>query len=638
MSGVIHLLPDSVANLIKAGEVVQRPASVVKELVENAIDAGATTIKVICQDSGRTSIQVVDDGCGMSETDARMAFERHATSKINDARDLFNIRTMGFRGEALPSIASVALVELSTRRKEDELGIKLEIAASNFNRQEVVATPVGSNFVVKNLFFNIPARRRFLKSDKAEMNHITTEFLRIALAHPDITLSLSNNDVAHHMFPAGNIMQRVSAVAGRALSKELLPIEVETSLVKITGFIGTPKTAKKSGGDQYFFANDRFMKHPYFHRAVTDAYKNLVPSDVSPAYYIYFYVDTQCLDVNIHPQKTEIKFEQEQTIWQILNAAVRDCLGKYNVVPTLDFDAARSIDIPTYVPGQVVSPQSLPSASPESHVSYNPFEHESDWKTAPKTSHSSGTNVGGNTFSSALNNRPSVKGWESLYASAVPSEMTDTISSKLNYEEVVETPQLNLQSGVLVDSSRFLQIKGRYIVVGVKSGLMVIDQHRAHERIQYDKLLGMAQSSQVVSQQLLFPEIVDLTIEDACIIEEISMELKAVGLEYLYDKDNGQLQVKSTPSLIEPSDVHGIIESLLYDFRNGEVNVSGGIMDYIVRVLAKRSAMPYGKELSNEEMSHLYDKLFSSNSPSLSPSGKTIFTIIQFSDIETILK
>lgn len=648
MSSVIHLLPDSVANLIKAGEVVQRPASVVKELVENAIDAGASTIKVICQDSGRTSIQVVDDGSGMSETDSRMAFERHATSKITDVRDLFNIQTMGFRGEALPSIASVAIVELTTRRKEDELGIKIDIAASNFNRQEVVAAPVGSNFVVKNLFFNVPARRRFLKSDRAEMNHITTEFLRIALAHPDVTLSLSNNGEAYHLFPAGNIKQRVTAVAGRALSKELLPIEIETSVVKIMGFIGTPKTAKKSGGDQFFFANDRFMKHPYFHRAVTDAYKNLIPSDVTPAYYIYLSVDTQCLDVNIHPQKTEIKFEQEQSIWQILNATVRDCLGKYNVVPTLDFESDKSIDIPTYVPGQVVSPEMRPEMSPGSQNAYNPFEHETDWDksvTFPSASTGGGAVRGetrfqsgaSSSFPSSLNRGASVKGWESLYSSDVPASAVDTIGSRLN-SEPVQHQLFPAESGfVASDGSKFIQIKGKYIVTGVKSGLMVIDQQRAHERVQYDKLHDMITHSQVVAQQLLLPEIIDVSVEDACIIEEISEELKSVGMQVEYDAPNGQLQVKSVPSLIDTSDVHGIIESLLFDFRNGEVNISGGIMEYVTLVMAKRSAMSYGKTLTSDEMSQLYDKLFLSSSPSLSPSGKTTFTIIEFSDIEKLL-
>lgn len=651
MSGVIHLLPDSVANLIKAGEVVQRPASVVKELVENAIDAGATTIKVLCQDSGRTSIQVIDDGCGMSETDARMAFERHATSKISDARDLFSIRTMGFRGEALPSIASVALVELITRRQEDELGIKLEIAASNFNRQEVVAAPVGSNFVVKNLFFNIPARRRFLKSDRAELNHVTTEFLRIALAHPNITLSLSNNGIAQHMFPAGNTKQRVSAVAGRALSKELLPIEVETTLVKITGFIGTPKTAKKSGGDQYFFANDRFMKHPYFHRAVVDAYKNLISSDVMPAYYIYLSVDTQSLDVNIHPQKTEIKFEQEQAIWQILNVAVRDCLGKYNVVPTLDFDIERSIDIPSYEPGQTPPTETFSPNVSVGSLDYNPFEHETDWDNSSdfqravdssveairSGANSSSYSGGSSSYSSSMNNTSKVRGWESLYASSVPVQETTAIESKLNSDYEQRT-LFNVESGIVAsDSSRFLQVKGKYIIVGVKSGLMVIDQHRAHERVQYDKLSEMVRESKVVAQQLLLPEVIDVSVEDACIVEEISEELKMVGLNVEYNSEAGQLLVKSIPSLIETSDVHGIIESLLYDFRNGEVNVSGGIQEYITRVLAKRSAMSYGKTLTADEMSRLYDKLFLSDSPSISPMGKTIFTIISYSDIESLL-
>lgn len=642
MPSKIHLLPDAVANLIKAGEVVQRPASVVKELVENAIDAGATTIKVLVVDSGRTSIQVIDDGCGMSETDARMAFERHATSKILSPHDLYNIRTMGFRGEALPSIASVSVVELTTRRSEDELGVKIEIAASNFNRQDVVVAPVGSNFVVKNLFFNIPARRRFLKSDRAEMTHVTNEFLRIALANPSVKLSLTNNAVPVKIFPAGNMKQRVSAVAGNALSKELLPIEVETSLVKITGFIGTPKTAKKSSGDQYFFANERYMKHPYFHRAVTDAYKNLISSEVSPAYYIYFTIDTQCIDVNIHPQKTEIKFEQEQAIWQILNASVRDCLGKFNVMPTLDFDVENNIEIPAYIPGQIVQPDKMPAMTPDEFMGYNPFEHESDTSfDSGKKAMGGGTSYSGGvgtSYSSSLNKSVNVDGWEQMYASSVPSEGLSPIGSKLNTEPVQMQLFSSQIGGMSSSSSQFIQMKGKYIVVGVKSGLMVIDQHRAHERVQYDSLVEMVRGMRCVSQQLLLPEIIEVSVDDACVIDEISLELQSVGMITEYSEADGQLKVTSIPAMIETSDVHGIIESLLYDYRHGEVDVCGGVMEYVTKVLAKRSAMPYGKPLSGEEMSNLYDKLFMSDSPSLTPSGKTVFTIIPHSEIETLLQ
>ncbi len=599
---VIHLLPDSVANQIAAGEVIQRPASIVKELVENSIDAGATSVRVVIKDAGRTLVQVTDDGCGMSCIDAQMAFERHATSKIKEATDLYTLCTMGFRGEALASIAAVAQVELLTKRSQDELGLRLEISASQVLRQEPAMVPNGSSFRVKNLFFNLPARRRFLKSDAVELRHITSEFIRVALAHPDVAMSMTVNDLPSHVFPSGNLRQRVAAVAGKALSNDLLPIETETSMVKIRGFIGTPQTAKKSSSDQYFFANWRFMKHPYLHKAVMDAYKNIIAPDVAPSYFIYLEVSPDALDVNIHPQKTEIKFENDTSIWQILNAAVRECLGKFNVVPSLDFQVNQTIDIPPYIGRSAQMPSWSPDVAALNSQNYNPFDYDS--APAAKVYNSS---IGSVNQSQPLST-------QGVVGEIFPSSM-----------------DISAASG----AERFMQLRGRYIATQVQSGLMIIDQRRAHERIQFDALSKVVGQGNVASQRLVFPEIMSLGSEDACIVEEMSVELQRAGLEVHYDAAAGQLTISAVPSVIEASEARGLIEALLYDYREGELSIDGGIMEYVVKTLAMQSAIPYGKQLSSDEMSSIYDRLFASANPSLTPHGKVIFTIINMADIES---
>ncbi len=643
MSNVIHMLPDAVANQIAAGEVIQRPASVIKELAENAIDAGATDVKVIVKDAGRTLIQVIDNGCGMSETDARMAFERHATSKISQVTDLYALHTMGFRGEALPSIAAVAQVELLTRRPQDELGVKVEIAGSRVNNQEPVATAVGSQFCVRNLFFNIPARRAFLKSDNAEMRHVTSEFLRVALAHPNVAMSLSSNGTPLYTLSQGDVRQRVSAVVGRALAQELVPIDVETNIVTIKGFIGTPETARKTSSDQYFFANDRYMRSPYFHKAVIDAYKNIIAPDLTPAYFIYITVDPRSIDINVHPQKTEIKFEEETAIWQTLNASVRDSLGKYNIMPSLDFDTAEAIDIPTYVPNQGVNIGDVPPIYPENDVPYNPFEHESvQWNE--KTS---GTQIANNSYTSRMgggasqHQHQSVSGWEDVYRSVyTPSDAENrsvaqaTYASKMNHQPREQQIFSNEANSEASQPGNYFQYSGKYIVTPVRNGLMFIDQHRAHERIQYDTISQQMTQNKNCSQKLIFPEIVPMSAEDACIVEEISSELEHAGMELSYDADKGHLNITAIPAQIDAADVSSFIELLIFDIRNGEANVHEGLMDYVVHTLASKSAMPYGKTLSSDEMASLCSRLFNSQSPSISPSGKRIFTIIDNSDID----
>lgn len=640
MSNVIHMLPDAVANQIAAGEVIQRPASVIKELAENAIDAGATDIKIIVKDAGRTLIQVIDNGCGMSETDARMAFERHATSKISQVTDLYALHTMGFRGEALPSIAAVAQVELLTRREDDELGVKIEIAGSKVNNQEPIATAIGSQFCVRNLFFNIPARRAFLKSDAAEMRHVTSEFLRVALAHPNVAISLNSNGTPLYILPQGNMKQRVSAIVGKALAQELVPIDVETSIVTIKGFIGTPDTARKSGADQFFFANDRYMRSPYFHKAVVDAYKNIIPPDQTPAYFIYFTVDPRSLDVNVHPQKTEIKFEEESAIWQTLNASVRDSLGKYNIMPSLDFDNADAISIPTFIPNQEVTEDTIQSIQNSDKVIYNPFEHETiqwnDDNNKATTERSFTSRI--NSHNNNMPTHSQINGWENMYQEIYSDHNTrneqTTYLSRMNQPANKENTIFENVPEKETSQNLYFQYAGKYIVTPVRNGLMFIDQHRAHERIQYEIISKQMSQGQNYSQKLIFPEIVPLSTEDACIIEEISAELELIGMELTYDSENGHLNVSAIPSQIDATDVSSFIELLLFDIRNGEVDVQNNLQEYVIKTLASKSAMPYGKQLSPEEMQALSSKLFATQAPSVSPSGKKIFIIIDNAELD----
>ncbi|MBR6249871.1 MAG: DNA mismatch repair endonuclease MutL [Bacteroidales bacterium] len=636
MANVIHLLPDAVANQIAAGEVVQRPASVIKELTENSIDAGATNIKVVVRDAGRSLIQVTDNGCGMSEYDARLAFERHATSKISQAIDLYSLQTMGFRGEALAAIAAAAQVELFTRKADSELGVHIEIAGSKVTKQEPIATNVGSQFCVKNLFYNLPVRRRFMKSDTVEMRYINTEFLRVALAHPDISISLTSNSAPVYNFIGGNIKQRVAAVAGKALSDKLLPVEAETSLVKISGFVGMPETARKGSADQYFFINNRFMKHPYLQKAIVDAYKNLIPENLTPAFYIYFTIDPQQVDVNNDPQKIDVKLENEAAIWPILNAAVRECLGKYNVMPSFDFDTDSSIVIPTYTEHK----------NPADAMSYNPFEREKEEQWIPedddevkptRTSFGGGGfSGGGSSFSGGGLLKSKIGGWEQLYPSRMntPAEQPQTIQSEHNSNDVQLFSAEDLAN--LAEDAVFIQFKGRYIVTNTPVGLIFIDQHRAHERVLFNTLENGLKVSTFPSQRLMFPEKVTIGAEDACVIEEMSAELARVGLEVQYEAEAGLLSVSSIPAIMQHSDVHIIIRTFLYDYKNGELDVQKDLMNYVMRTMAAQSALPYGRQMSQAEMKSLYTKLFEGDSPQLTPNGKRVYNILNVNDISAM--
>ena len=508
MTDVIALLPDSVANQIAAGEVIQRPASVIKELVENAVDAGAKIINVLVVDAGRTSIQVIDDGCGMSMTDARLAFERHATSKIRQADDLFSLHTMGFRGEALPSIAAVAQVELRTRRQDDEVGTCLTLSGSHVVGQEPCSCGVGCSFTVSNLFFNVPARRKFLKTNATELNNIITAFERIVLVYPEISFTLHSNGQELLNLRSGSLRQRITDVYGRRYGQDLLPVGVETSLCRITGFVGKPESARKKGVHECFFVNGRYMKHPYFHKAVAQAYDRLILTGAHVPYFIYFEVSPADIDVNIHPTKTEIKFENEQPIWQILTAAVHDAIGQFCEIPQIDFDTEGKSEIPVYDPS-LSSPTSLTSPTSPS-PSYNPFRQ-----------------------------KPS-SDWQSLYEGLSPSGQKEQPAPSLFEQPTANShcvPHSDLQVGEqLTANSQDLsplhyQYKGRYVMTAVKSGLMVIDQHRADVRIRYERYMSQLADAPSQTQRLLFPETVDLTTAESVLMPDLMPALAAVGFD-----------------------------------------------------------------------------------------------------------
>lgn len=635
MSNIIQLLPDSVANQIAAGEVIQRPASVIKELMENAVDAGATEIQVVTKEAGKNLIQVVDNGCGMTETDARMAFERHATSKIRQADDLFALRTMGFRGEALASIAAVAQVELKTRLKDEELGVHICIAGSEVESQEAVQCPQGSQFIIKNLFYNVPARRRFLKKNSTELRHIINEFQRVALANPHVALSLTHNDVPLFHLPEGNIKQRVVNMMGKQMANHLIPVETDAVMVKISGFIGKPESARKTHGDQFFFVNNRFMKHPYLHKAVMEAYENILQPETVPAYFLFLEVDPQIVDVNIHPTKTEIKFENERAIWQILNAAIRESLGKFNMMPSIDFDTADLIDIPVSKPeGELVEP------SIEVNPFYNPFEEE---QRRPVSAPSFGGSGGGGSVSlpsrgfsdepEGDNREELLNSFESEQNAVFPSEQEDKPAFR---EEQQPVQQTILSTGFNEQSqqgSRFFQLKNKYILTSVKSGLMMIDQKRAHERIVFEGFMRSLQNGASLSQKSLFPEELSFGPEDAEIVRELIPDLMVLGLE-LSEQGDGSFQATSTPAGLENCSAAQLLDGILCDFRDGEVDAERQVCEQIAGSMAKRAALPYGKVLSPQEMGELFDQLFACQVPNFSPSGKMIISIMDNDELD----
>ena len=620
MNDIIHLLPDSVANQIAAGEVVQRPSSIIKEMVENSIDADATSVKVLVTDGGKTTVQVIDDGKGMSETDARLSFERHATSKIQKASDLFCLTTMGFRGEALASIAAVAQVELKTRRKEDELGTMIQVAGSKIEKQEPVACPAGSNFLVQNLFFNVPARRKFLKSNQTELTNVVADFQRIVLVHPEISFSLYNNGVEMFHLPAASVRQRIIDVFGKKINAELLPIEVETSLVSISGYVGKPESSKKKGVHQYFFVNGRYMRHPYFHSAVMKAYENLIPVGEHVSYFIYFAVDASSIDVNVHPTKTEIKFDNEQPIWQVLSAAVRETIGQFCNVPLIDFDVEGKPDIPAI--GANTSIPHQPKLAPSS---YNPFKTE-----------------GSRSYSQSA-------GWEKLfdkYSNPVSSKGDEGLTSiQMNPSEKVpgegEVPEGdNLQGSIWnavmgrdgvaapfdVTVQKF-QYKGRYIVLPSANGIMVVNQHRAHVRVLFDQNMQCINSGNRPSQKELFPIVVQFEKADCIVLENLMEDICSLGFD-LSNLGGGAYSVNGIPAGLEGIDISILLHDMVVSAKEMTNDIRREAQEALALTMAENAAIVYGQVLSSMEMERLLRDLFATKIPARTPDGKLVYTIL----------
>ena len=632
MSDIIHLLPDSVANQIAAGEVVQRPSSVIKELVENSIDAGATQVQVIVEDAGKSLVQVIDNGKGMSETDARLAFERHATSKISEAKDLFALRTMGFRGEALASIAAVAQVELRTRAADKDLGVSIIIEGSRVVDQQPVNCPVGANFAVKNLFFNIPARRKFLKSNQTELSNILTEFERIALAHPETSFSLHSGGAAMMNLPAGNFKQRILGVFGKRLEAKLIPVEVKTTLINISGFVGVPSASRRKNAQQFFFVNGRYMRHPYFAKAVQTAYERLIPDGEQVPFFLNLEVAPEKIDVNIHPTKTEIKFEDETPIWQILLAAVREALGKHGVVPSLEFNTEGRPDIPVFTPGG----NDVPAPQIEVNPDYNPFA------TSPSYLSGKGGGAGGSSYT--YNNKPAVdRHWQNAYAAAFPDKKETDFGDLPDLPADQDAPAAQMfqslrseeQGEMKKSETDYFQFRGQYIITPVKSGLMLIDQHRAHVRILYDRFMARFADKPSVTQRLLFPQRLTLPPSEAVAFEKMMQDLQSVGFE-VSSLGGGDFSVLGTPAGTEGLDASELLQDILQETLDGKSDAADSIRHRIALTLARRAAMPVGEYLSGAEMSALVDQLFSTGTPNFTPDGQTVLVILAVENIEKL--
>ena len=635
---IIHLLPDSVANQIAAGEVIQRPSSVIKELLENAVDAGAHRIDVVVVDAGRTSIQVIDDGKGMSETDARLAFERHATSKITQATDLFSLTTMGFRGEALPSIAAVAQVVLRTRNAESDLGTCLTIEGGRVISQEVDNCPVGANFMVQNLFYNVPARRKFLKSNQTELSNIIQEFERVALVNPDIHFTFTHNEQQMTALLPESSKQRISNLFGKRLGEQLLALSVDTTLCRLNGFVGSPDSARRKGARQFFFVNGRYMRHPYFHKAVQEAYGELIPATDQVPYFLYMQVDPSAIDVNIHPTKTEIKFENESAIWQIIMAAVKETLGRFNAVPTIDFDTeGRPTDIPVYNPSSD-RPSSVSIPQPKLDTDYNPFRTPSfERPSVPKDWQSLYSPSPSNPSSS----QPEGWGGKSLPFNGEPEGTLDSEGWGGN-----SLPLKGESEGVPDRSIHHYQYRGQYIVTEVRSGLMFIDQHRAHVRILYNRYREQLSGRPATSQRLLFPEAVQFPMSDAALVEEIQDELHALGFD-ISSLGGGSYSLQGMPAGFEGVDPHRLLTDIIENLKtrgrlehvdNSAASIGEDLHHRMALTMARSSAIPVGSALSVQEMENLVDELFQQAEPNFTPDGRIIVVIFPHDNLEKLFK
>ncbi len=609
MSDIIQLLPDSVANQIAAGEVVQRPASAVKELLENAIDAGADKIQLIVKDAGKALIQVIDNGCGMSISDARLCFERHATSKVRKAEDLFAIRTMGFRGEAMASIAAIAQVEMKTKRHEDEVGTLIQIEGSNFVKQEPTGCPNGTSIAVKNLFYNIPARRNFLKSNPAEMRHIIDEFQRVALARPHIAFSLHHDGQEIYRLPASGMKQRIVHLLGNNYNERLIPVEEETTIINLKGFIGKPQFAKKTRGEQFFFVNERFIKDGYLNHAINRAYEELLPDDNFPLYVLFIDIDPAKIDVNVHPTKTEIKYVDEKSIYAIIHSAVKRSLGKFNISPTIDFDQETGFSnmISPIAPEDIVPPSI--SFNPD----FNPF-------TPSKPASS-----GGFASRSPVQHAPSAKNWGSLYE-VVQHQEPEQVSIDLGSsqrDEQFEPVQ-----------KQFMQIHNRYIVSQIKSGIMLIDQQAAHERILYERFLLHLEDRKGASQQSLFPQTVTLSANDYELAKGLLDDIKSLGFE-VREFGKNTLVIEGIPVDLGSSNINEteLFERLIEGFKNSQQELKLDKRDALARSMARNSAIKNGTALSQQEMNALIEELFACKTPNFSIGGRPVIQTITLAEL-----
>ena len=607
MADIIQLLPDHVANQIAAGEVVQRPASVVKELLENAIDAKATHIKLLIKDAGKTLIQVIDNGIGMSQTDARMSFERHATSKIKSAFDIYNLHTKGFRGEALASIAAIAQVELKTKTEQQDLGTILKIEGSKILVNDLVSTPKGTSLAVKNLFFNIPARRNFLKSNTVETRHIIDEFQRVALAHPDIAFSLYHNDNEVYLLKSENLRQRIISIFGDRINDKLVPINETTDLVKLTGFVTSPKFSKKKRGEQFFFANNRFIKSNYLNHAIIKAYEGLLATGYYPSYFIFLEVDPKTIDINIHPTKTEVKFESESDIYAIIRATVKHSLGQYNIAPLLDFNRDNSMDVP-YDYKDATKKTPTISVDP----SFNPFKNQQNY--TPKKEQTN---------------------WEALYADTNNLNI-DVNQIEVAIESTISQPDL-FQDIEEKHQTKTLQLQKKYIVSSLNNSMMVIKQHLAHQRILYEELLTKITVEDAVSQQLLIPIEVEFIKQDVAILFETKQELEQIGFQFKEFRSDAVI-FDGIPANIPQDKLVSTLEEIIDSVKQETEQENFGLMDTLIKSLAKSLAIKSGKSLNAKEQEELINKLFSCKEPNYSPYGKLIFTKIPLEDIEQKFK
>lgn len=636
MEDIIQLLPDSIANQIAAGEVVQRPASVVKELMENAIDAKSRNVKVIIKDAGKILIQVVDDGCGMSETDARLSFERHATSKIRSSDDLFSIYTMGFRGEALASIAAVAEVELKTKREQDELGVFLCMAASQLTTQEPNACQNGTSIAVKNLFFNVPARKNFLKSNAVEMRHILDQFHRIALAYPDINFSLYHNDTEVYNLYAGKMVNRITAIFGKNYRDKLAFCQEETPLIKIKGYIGKPENAKKTRGDQFFFVNNRYIRHSYLHHAVMNAFEGLIASDTHPFYVLFIEIDPVHIDINVHPTKTEIKFDDERTVYAIIQAAVKKSLGSHNLTPTLDFQTNVNLD-PT-LPQRQQFPKSDTSA----------FERGGNNGGSSSNYSSGGGYAGSRPYEKSPQEKRNLSNWQKIYEGLEKKAIEENSPDTFDFDK--ETSEGNDQNTLTFESNanklgkqaqaerqgidakpsgerQSFQVNNQYIITPVRSGLMMIDQQAAHERVLYDKFLVSLKNDNGVAQQLLFPTTIALQPADFQLVLEIETEIRNLGFIFELLPDN-RLEIKGVPADITNENEQELFEGFIEQFKNYQATLKVERETMLARSLAKRSAIRAGAKLTAIERNLLVDQLFASSNPNYTPDGRPTLVML----------